>query len=186
MIKTKAKATTAILLTAFLSSMLTTAFVMPVMAENPVISEVERSAGEYWFHLVTGQYPNGVWARDWIGEPKYYEEEGYLGLTYRNLSPEMQQIRLTTSPGANHAFWHWPEKTAYEVWLEGGTGTTWIIWPVPPDEWLLMTDLWFIGWGAGEQIHVTLEYTYCMWWPVPPEEWTLVYDDYMTIMPLGP
>lgn len=156
------------------------------LAVDPAISDVERFKDVCYFHLMTGQYPNGVWARDWYGNLTYYEEEGYLGLTYRNLSPERQLIKLTTSPAACHAFYHWPEKTAYEVWLWRDTGTTWIIWPVDPDELLLMIDLWFIGWGAGEQIHVTLEYTYYMSWPVPPEEWTLVYDGYMTIMPLGP
>ena len=162
--------------------MLSMAFVTPAIAKKPVISKVDRLKDVCWFHLMTGYYPNGVWVPDWNGEPQHYEEHGYLGLTYRNLSPYDQVIRLNTSLGANHAFYHWPEKTAFKVWLYGDTETTWIIWPVPPDEWYLMQDLWFIGWNAGDKIHVTLEYA----WMSAPDEWISVYDDYMTIMPLGP
>jgi len=170
----------------FLSSILGTISIAPTIAENPVISEVERLNDVCWFHLLTGQYPNGVWVGEWTYGPMYYEEKGYLGLSYRNLSPEVQVIRLTTTPGANHSFWHWPEKTAWEVWLQTDTESAWVTWWVVPDEIHLMDDLWLIGWNAGEEIHVTLEYTYYLGWPVPPEEWISVYDDYMTIMPLGP
>ena len=175
------------MLTVFLSSMLSTIFIAPTLGENPGISKVKRLKGVYWFHLMTGQYPHGVWVGKRTPEgPRYYEEKGYVALTYRNLSPEIQVIRLTTTPGANHAFWHWPEKTAYEVWLQRDTGSAWVTWWVVPDEIHLMDDLWLIGWNTGEEIHVTLEYTYYLGLPVPPEEWISVYDDYMTIMPLGP
>lgn len=168
---------------AMLTVFLCTIFVAPAIAENPIISEVERLKDVCWFHLVTGQYPNGVWVGEWtpIG-PRYYEERGYLGLTYRNLSPDLQVIRLTTSPGANHAFWHWPEKTAYEVWLEGDLGSTWITWGVLPDEIHLMDDLWFIGWDFDQQIEVTLELL-DPWTMLPVQ---LLYQGTMTIMPLGP
>ncbi|NIQ06741.1 MAG: hypothetical protein GWO20_13735 [Candidatus Korarchaeota archaeon] len=163
----------------FLLSVLGTISIAPTIAENPVISEVERLKDICWFHLVTGQYPNGVWVGQWTPEgPRYYEEKGYLGLTYRNLSPDVQLIKLTTSPGANHAFYHWPEKTASEVWLGGDAGSTWTVWWVLPDELHLMDDLWFIGWDLGQQIEVTLE--------LLEPYYDVLYQDTLTIMPLGP
>lgn len=170
------------MLALFLSSIVGTVFIVPTMAENPVISEVERFHDVCWFHLLTGQFPNGVWVGEWtpVG-PRYYEEKGYLGLTYRNLSPEPQVIRLRTTPGANHAFWHWPEKTAWEVWLQTDTGSAWVTWWVNPDEIHLMDDLWFIGWDLGQQIEVTLEL-------LNPTTWLSVevlYQGTMTIMPPG-
>jgi hypothetical protein len=162
----------------FLSSILCTISIAPTIAENPVISEVERSKDVCWFHLMTGQYPNGVWVGEQTPEgPKYYEEKGYVALTYRNLSPEFQVIRLTTTPGANHAFWHWPEKTAWEIPLQKDTGSAWVEWGVVPDEIHLMDDLWFIGWDLGQQIEVTLE----LLWPYHD----VLYQDTLTIMPLG-
>ncbi len=44
----------------FLSSILGTMSIAPTIAENPVISKVERLKDVCWFLLVTGQYPNGV------------------------------------------------------------------------------------------------------------------------------
>lgn len=168
------------MLAIFLSSILGAVSVAPTVAEIPVISEVERLKDVCWFHLMTGQYPNGVW----VGEqtplgPTYYEEKGYVALTYRNLSPDFQVIRLTTTPSANHAFWHWPEKTAWEVGLvEDPPGSTWIIWGVVPDELYLMEDLWFLGWDLGQQIEVTLE--------LLAPHYDVLYQDTLTIMPLGP
>jgi hypothetical protein len=167
------------MLAVFLSSILGAISVAPAMTEIPVISEVERLKAVCWFHLMTGQFPNGVW----VGErtplgPRYYEEKGYLALTYRNLSPDFQIIRLTTTPGANHAFWHWPEKTAWEVPLETDTGSAWVTWGVVPDELYLMEDLWFLGWELGEEIEVTLEL-------LEPEP-DVLYQDTLIIMPLGP
>lgn len=170
------------MLAVFLSSILGTISIAPTIAENPVISEVERLKDVCWFHLVTGQYPNGVWVGEWVyEEPNYYGDRGYLGLTYRNLSPEIQVIRLTTTPGANHAFWHWPEKTAYEVWLQRDTGSAWVTWWVVPDEIHLMDDLWFIGWDLGQQIEVTLE----LLDPATLLPVEVLYQSTMTIMPLG-
>jgi hypothetical protein len=167
------------MLAVFLSSILGAISVAPTIAEIPVISEVERLKDVCWFHLMTGQYPNGVWVGEWtpIG-PRYFEEKGYVALTYRNLSPDFQVIKLTTRPGANHAFWHWPEKTAWEVWLETDTGSAWVTWGVVPDEIHLMEDLWFIGWDLGQQIEVTLE--------LLEPYYEVLYQDTLTIMPLGP
>jgi hypothetical protein len=191
----KTKVFTAIMLTAFLSSMLSMAFVTPAIAKKPVISKVDRLKGVCWFHLMTGYYPNGVSVGSGYGEPTYYDEEGYLALTYRNLSPLYQVINLTiitpaSSLGANYVFHRWPERRAYDIteWalqkeiLPDDTEIASVIWGVPTDEEDLMQDLWFIGWNAGEEIHVTLEYA----WMSAPDEWISVYDDYMTIMPLRP
>jgi len=176
---TRPKTFTTIMMFVFLLGILGTISIAPTIAENPVISEVERLKDVCWFHLVTGQYPNGVWVGQWTPEgPRYYEEKGYLGLTYRNLSPDVQLIKLTTSPGANHAFYHWPEKTASEVWLGGHAGSTWTVWWVLPDELHLMDDLWFIGWDLGQQIEVTLE--------LLEPYYEVLYQDTLTIMPLGP
>ena len=155
----------------------------PVMAENPAISEVKRFGNVCSFHLLTGQYPNGVWVGGWYGEPVYYEEEGFLGLTYRNLSPDLQVIRLTTSLGANHAFLGYPKQYSFEAPLAGDTETSWIIMGVPPDEVEVMADLWFIGWGAGQQIEVTLELLDISSYPWQSME--TLYQGTMTIMPLG-
>ncbi len=173
---------------AFVAAMLTvflcTIFVAPTIADNPIISEVERLKDVCWFHLMTGLYPNGVWVGEWtLEEPIFCAEKGYLGLTYRNLSPEVQVIKLTTSPGASHAFWHYPEKTAYPVWLWGDGESTWIFWWVVPDEVHLMDDLWFVGWDFDQQIEVTLELCDPNTWPPSPIE--LLYQGTMTIMPLG-
>jgi len=156
-----------------LSSILGTISIAPTVAEIPVISEVERLKDVCWFHLMTGQYPNGVTVGD-----THYEEKGYLALTYRNLSPDFQVIKLTTTPGANYAFWHWPEKTAYPVELHGDEESTWIDWGVVPDEVHLMEDLWFIGWDFDLEVEVTLE----LLWPY----YDVLYNDTLTMMPLGP
>ncbi len=162
-----------------LSSILGAVSIAPTIAENPVISEVERVNDVCCFHLMTGQYPNGVWVGEWTPEgPTYYEEKGYLGLTYRNLSPDFQVIRLRTTPGANHAFWHWPAKTAWEVWLERDIGSAWVTWWVVPDEIYLMEDLWFIGWDFDSEIEVTLE--------LLAPYYDVLYQGTLTIMPLGP
>jgi len=49
------------MLAVFLSSTLGILSIAPIIAENPVISEVERLNNVCYFHLMTGQYPNGVW-----------------------------------------------------------------------------------------------------------------------------
>jgi len=183
--------TTAIILIGFLLSMLSMTFV--TLADDPGISDVERFKDVCWFHLMTGYYPNGVSVGSGYGEPTHYDEEGYLALTYRNLCPSDQLINLTittpaSSRGANYAFHLWPERWAYDItkWalqekmLPDGTQIAWVIWWVPIDEEHLMQDLWFIGWSAGQQIKVTLELLY------PYISDPILYDDYMTIMPLGP
>jgi len=164
------------MLAVFLSSILGTISIAPTIAENPVISEVERLKDVCFFHLMTGQYPNGVTVGD-----TPYSEKGYLALTYRNLSPTPQLIKLTTTPGANHAFWHWPEKTAYEVPLDRDTGSAWLEWGVLPDEDYLMADLWFIGWDLDSEVAVTLEL-----WNQSANQYETLYQGTLTIMPLGP
>jgi len=169
------------MLAVFLSSILGTISIAPTIAENPVISEVERLNNVCWFHLMTGQYPNGVWVGGLTPEgPTYYEEKGYLALTYRNLSPLPQVIRLTTTPGANHSFQYWPEKKAYEWFLKEEDGSTWTERSVVPDEEYLMDDLWLIGWDFDSEVAVTLEV-----WDTSARHLVL-YQGTLTIMPLGP
>jgi hypothetical protein len=185
--------TTAVMLIIFLLSMLSMTFV--TLADDPGISDIERFKDVCWFHLMTGYYPNGVSVGSGYGEPTYYDEEGYLALTYRNLYPDpsgqLIKLAITTpasSQGAENAFHLWPQHRAYDIteWalqkeiLPDGTEIAWVIWWVPTDEEYLMQDLWFIGWSAGEQIRVTLELLY----PIIPDP--ILYDDYMTIMPPGP
>ncbi len=180
--KMKKKAMATVIASLFLTAILA---VTPAIADEPSISDVAREKGVCWFHLMTGQYPNGVWVGEWTPEgPRYYEEKGYLALTYRNLRLgwEWETIKLTTSPGADHAFWHWPEKTAVDLTdhLEEVDGGKSFIWDIPPDEVLLMTDLWFIGWDIGQQIEVKLELF------DSTAQWRVLYQGTMTIMPLGP
>jgi len=162
------------MLAVFLSSILGTISIAPTIAENPVISEVERVKDVCWFHLMTGQYTHGVTV-----ENIHYSEKGYLALTYRNLSPATQFIRLNTTPGANHAFYHWPEKTASEVELQRDTESAWLIWEVVPDEIYLMADLWFIGWDFYSEVTVSLE----LWHATGYET---LYQGTLAMMPLGP
>ena len=190
----KTKVITAILLTVFLSSMLSMAFVTPAIAKNPVISKVERSAGEYWFHLMTGQYP-----------PDKPAVTGELSLDYQNLSPDRQYIMLTVDPDPENVFIYWPYKE-----MEPMPSLERIFWVDPffSDPYECFVTIDYVGWSDGDEISVKLELVKPKvedpgqyWdpetagtWTDPehcPEEWSeywcfdmLLYEGVMTIPPL--
>jgi len=178
----KTKPITAIILTVFLSSMLSMAFVTPAIAENPVISKVEGITGVCWFHLMTGYMPVGFTATE---DLTHYDEEGGLYLDYRNLTPEKQWIRLNASQEPERVFIYWPERQAEEI------ESHWRIFWNDPAELIelgypsLMISVWYAGWSAGERIDVTLELV-----KVDPDTYEVqevllvLYEGQMTIPPI--
>jgi len=139
----KTKVITVILLTVFLSSMLSMAFVTSAIAGNPVISKVERITDVCWFHLMTGQYP-----------PDKPAVTGELSLDYQNLSPDRQYIMLTVDPDPENVFIYWPYKE-----MEPMPSLERIFWVDPffwdPYECFVTID--YVGLSGGEPISVRLE-----------------------------
>ncbi|MDH5771300.1 MAG: hypothetical protein OEZ25_08445 [Candidatus Bathyarchaeota archaeon] len=177
----KTKVITAIMLPVFLASILGMVSVTSVVAkERPVIAEVERT-DKFYLLIMCGHYPQGFQ----FGENYYPDLKGALSPSYRNLSPDLQWIKITVPKEAELAFLGWPEwRAVNHTWLlqEEPDGRKSIIYPIWPDAWVKGTawyDFWFVGrWNAGEKVHVKLELV------EPYSE--LLYEGTLTIPPVQP